>query len=57
VVAEPWTKLPGRTVPSSETVGACREILDGEHDDVPEGAFMFVGVIEEAKENRLKGHG
>jgi F-type H+-transporting ATPase subunit beta len=27
-----------------------REILDGKHDDLPEGAFMMVGTIDEVVE-------
>ena len=27
---------------------ACREILEGKHDDLPEGAFYMVGTIEDA---------
>ena len=30
-----------------------REIVDGQHDDLPEQAFIYVGTIEEAVE---KGH-
>jgi RNA polymerase sigma factor (sigma-70 family) len=47
VVAEPFTGLPGRSVSRDETVRACRAILDGMYDAVPEGAFTFVGGIEE----------
>jgi F-type H+-transporting ATPase subunit beta len=47
-VAEQFTGLEGRYVPLRETVRGFREILDGKHDDLPEGAFMMVGTIEEA---------
>jgi F-type H+/Na+-transporting ATPase subunit beta len=30
-----------------ETIQGFRQILDGEHDDVPEDAFRLVGRIEE----------
>ena len=28
---------------------ACKEILEGKHDSLPEQAFLFVGTIEEAE--------
>jgi len=37
-------------VPLRETVRGFREILDGKHDDLPESAFMMVGMIDEAVE-------
>jgi len=40
--------LEGRYVPLRETVRGFREILDGKHDDLPEGAFMMVGTIDDA---------
>ena len=26
---------------------ACREIIDGKHDDIPESAFLYAGTIDE----------
>ncbi|MCJ7535649.1 MAG: F0F1 ATP synthase subunit beta [Anaerolineales bacterium] len=49
-VAQQFTGLEGRYVPLKETVGGFREILDGEHDELPEQAFMMVGTIDEAVE-------
>jgi F-type H+-transporting ATPase subunit beta len=49
-VAEQFTGREGRYVSLRETVRGFREILDGEHDDLPEQAFMMVGSIEEAAE-------
>jgi len=46
-VAETFTGIPGKYVPLKETVRACREILDGKHDDKPEQAFYMKGGIEE----------
>ena len=44
---------PGEYVPVAETVRGFKEILDGEHDDLPERAFYMKGsidqVLEEAK--------
>jgi F-type H+-transporting ATPase subunit beta len=33
-----------------DTVRGFREIIDGKHDELPEGAFYMVGTIEEAQE-------
>jgi len=49
-VAQQFTGLEGRYVSLKETVRGFREILDGEHDDLPEQAFMMVGNIDEAVE-------
>jgi F-type H+-transporting ATPase subunit beta len=53
-VAEKFTSLPGRYVPIRETVRGFREILDGEHDDLPEQAFHLVGTIEDAQEKAVQ---
>jgi F-type H+/Na+-transporting ATPase subunit beta len=49
-VAEAFTGRPGRYVPLSETVRGFKEIVEGKHDDLPEGAFFLVGGIDEAVE-------
>lgn len=49
-VAEQFTGFKGKYVPIKETVRSFKEILEGEHDDLPEAAFLFVGTIEEAVE-------
>ncbi|MFZ5652525.1 MAG: F0F1 ATP synthase subunit beta [Bacillota bacterium] len=49
-VAETFTGQPGRYVPLKETIRGFQEILDGKHDELPEGAFHMVGAIEEAVE-------
>jgi len=56
-VAEQFTGTPGRFVPRSETVRGFKEIIDGKHDDLPEGAFMYVGGIDEAvaKAKKMQG--
>jgi F-type H+/Na+-transporting ATPase subunit beta len=53
-VAERFTGREGRYVPLKETVRGFREILDGNYDDLPEGAFMLIGNIEEAREQAEK---
>ncbi|MBL9151194.1 MAG: F0F1 ATP synthase subunit beta [Verrucomicrobiales bacterium] len=45
-VAQVFTGTPGVYVPVSETVRGFREILDGKHDDVPEGNFYMKGGID-----------
>ena len=49
-VAEVFTGSPGRYVPIRETVRGFREILDGQHDELPEQAFYMVGTIDEVVE-------
>ena len=49
-MAEQFTGKPGRYVKLSDTIRGFREIVDGEHDDLPEQAFYMVGTIEEAQE-------
>ncbi len=46
-VAEQFTGIPGQYVPVSETVQGFKEICEGEHDTVPEQAFMMVGSIDQ----------
>jgi F-type H+-transporting ATPase subunit beta len=47
-VAEKFTGLKGAYVPLADTIRGFREILDGEHDALPESAFIMVGTIEDA---------
>ena len=49
-VAETFTNQPGKYVALRDTVRGFAEILDGQHDDLPEQAFYMVGTIEEAVE-------
>ncbi|MDO9131061.1 MAG: F0F1 ATP synthase subunit beta [Anaerolineales bacterium] len=53
-VAEQFTGIPGKYVPLRETVRGFRGILDGKCDDLPEQAFMMVGLIDEAVEKAEK---
>ena len=53
-VAEQFTGSPGRYVPLKETIRGFKEILAGQHDDMPEGAFYMVGTIDEAMEKAEK---
>jgi F-type H+-transporting ATPase subunit beta len=47
-VAEQFTGTPGKYVSIKETIRGFKEILNGDHDNVPEQAFLLVGTIEEA---------
>ena len=49
-VAEQFTGLKGKYVEIKDTIKGFRQILDGQHDEVPEQAFYLVGTIEEALE-------
>ena len=49
-VAETFTGMGGKYVPTRETVRGFSEILDGKHDGVPEQAFYMTGTIDEALE-------
>ena len=46
-VATQFTGLEGRYVPISETVQGFKEILEGKHDDIPEGYFLNAGNIDD----------
>ena len=52
-VATQFTGLDGKYVPVAETIRGFREILEGKHDDVPEGHFLNAGTIDEVRA-RLK---
>lgn len=56
-VAEKYTQIPGRYVPIEETVRGFREIIEGVHDDIPEGFFLNVGTIDEVVERYKRSMG
>ncbi|MBE0698375.1 MAG: F0F1 ATP synthase subunit beta, partial [Anaerolineaceae bacterium] len=47
-VSEPYTGIPGRYVQLEETLRGFEEILNGQHDHLPEQNFYMVGTIDEA---------
>jgi F-type H+-transporting ATPase subunit beta len=53
-VAEAFTNRPGRFVKLTDTIEGFRQILDGQHDDVQEQAFLMAGTIEEVLESAAK---
>ena len=46
-VAEKFTGYEGKYVPIAETIRSFREILDGQHDDIPESYFLNAGSIDD----------
>jgi F-type H+-transporting ATPase subunit beta len=54
-VAEQFTGSPGKYVKVEETVRGFKEILEGQHDDLPERAFYMKGGIDEVTEGARKG--
>ncbi len=55
-VAEAFTGTPGTYVPVAETVRSFKEIVEGQHDDIPERAFYMKGTIDEVLQE-VKGSG
>ncbi|MGE5680344.1 MAG: F0F1 ATP synthase subunit beta [Bacillota bacterium] len=53
-VAEQFTGYPGKYVKLEDTIKGFKGIINGDYDDLPESAFMFVGTIEEAVEKAKK---
>lgn len=49
-VAEQFTGRPGRYVKLEDTIKGFKGLIEGEYDDLSEGAFYMVGTIEEAIE-------
>lgn len=49
-VAQVFTGREGKQVPVADTVRGFKEILEGKHDDVPEGNFYMKGGIEEVRQ-------
>ena len=53
-VAKVFTGLDGEFVPLKETLRGFKEIIEGQHDDIPEQAFYNVGTIDQVLE-KAKG--
>ena len=54
LVAEPFTGKKGKITPLADTIRSFEELCDGKWDHLPEGAFTYVGAIEEAEEQAKK---
>ena len=50
-VGEQFTGMPGKYVTVSETIKGFKEILEGKYDEIPEGAFLFAGTIDDVVKN------
>ncbi|MDP2209370.1 MAG: F0F1 ATP synthase subunit beta [Bacteroidota bacterium] len=55
-VAEQFTGIPGKYVKLEDTIKGFKGIVNGDYDDIPEGAFYMAGTIEEVleKANRMQ---
>ena len=53
-VAEQFTGFKGIYCSREDTIRSFEELCDGKWDHLPEGAFMYVGAIEEAAEKAKK---
>ncbi|MCA1743260.1 MAG: F0F1 ATP synthase subunit beta [Desulfovibrionales bacterium] len=53
-VAEQFTGKPGRYVKLEDTIRGFKEVIEGKHDDIAEGAFYMAGGIDEVVENAKK---
>jgi len=53
-VAETFTGTPGLYVELEDTIKGFKEIVAGEHDDLPEQAFYMVGTIDDVKKKAEK---
>jgi F-type H+-transporting ATPase subunit beta len=53
-VAEQFTGREGKYVKLSDTIASFKEVLEGKVDHLPEGAFFYVGSIDEVKANAEK---
>ncbi len=49
-VAEAFTGIAGEYVPIAESIRGFKEILDGQHDELPESAFLLKGSIDQVVE-------
>lgn len=54
LVAEVFTGKPGEFTKIDETIRSFEELCDGKWDHLPEEAFLYIGVIEQAEEQARK---
>ena len=48
-VAEVFTGFPGVTSSLEDTIDSFDRVCEGEGDDLPESAFMYVGTLDDAR--------
>ena len=53
-VAEVFTGFPGVYTSLAETIDSFRRLCNGEADDLPEGSFMYVGTLADARKKAEK---
>jgi F-type H+-transporting ATPase subunit beta len=53
-VAEQFTGFPGIYTKLEDTIDSFERLCNGEGDDLPEGAFMYVGTLDDAKAKAAK---
>jgi F-type H+-transporting ATPase subunit beta len=53
-VAEVFTGFPGVTSSLESTIDSFERLCNGEGDDLPESAFMYVGTLDDAKKKAEK---
>ena len=53
-VAEVFTGFKGIYTPLDQTIDSFERICNGEGDDLPEGAFMYVGTLDDARAKAAK---
>jgi F-type H+-transporting ATPase subunit beta len=56
-VAQQFTGVEGKYVPIAESIRGFKEILEGQHDDLPERAFFMKGTIDQVVEDAQRGEG
>ena len=49
-VAEQFTGYEGKYVPLKETIRGFKEIIEGQHDQIPESCFLYAGTIDDVVE-------
>lgn len=53
-VAEQFTGTPGKYVKLEDTIDGFERLVEGEFDELPEQAFLYVGTVDEAAEKAKK---
>lgn len=53
-VAEQFTGFKGVDSPLDQTIDSFERLVNGEGDELPEGAFMYVGTLDDAKAKAAK---
>ena len=53
-VGEVFTGLPGVTTSLEDTIDSFERVCNGEGDNLPESAFMYVGTLDDARKKAEK---